>query len=66
MIGALGRWWRKRQRRIDLEILWPVCKENSETIFQARAAFTMHCYMDPAWGKDFDAIEIDRIVGRLT
>jgi hypothetical protein len=41
--------WRARQRRIDLEILWPICKENARDIQHAREAFYIHAQLDPAW-----------------
>lgn len=66
MISAFGRWWRKRQRRTDLEVLWPACKEDADSLYVARSAFRMHCITDPAWNKDMDLIEIELVVGRLT
>lgn len=67
MLGALGRWWRKRQRRIDVEILWPCCKEEeAPSMYMARSVFRHHCIYDPAWTKDLSLIEIEEIVGRLS
>lgn len=66
MIGALGRWWRKRQRLIDLDVLWPACRDQAASLYVARSAFRQHCISDPAWTKDFDLIQIEQIVGRLS
>ena len=75
MLGWIGRWWRKRQRRLDLEFLWPSIKteaylrpESREqpSLYLAREAFFLHCINDPCWTKDFDLVEIERIVGRLS
>lgn len=74
-IGAIGRWWRKRQRRIDMEILWPSIKDDAlhgqaskdrPSLYLARSAFRMHCLSDPAWTKDLSLIQIEEIVGRLS
>lgn len=45
----LSRWWRKRQRRIDLQVLWPTLKEFCDNLPQARAAFFLHMQMDSAY-----------------
>jgi hypothetical protein len=51
-------WWRAYQRRIDLEILWPICKREAQNanyagpagpLDHARAAFAVHAFNDPAW-----------------
>ena len=58
-------WWPARQRAIDLQILWPACKEGTSDLNYARAAFATHVFHDPAWlrlGED----KIIRIIGELT
>ena len=47
--AAILGWWRARQRRIDLAILWPQCLAGANNIEHALLAFTVHCYNDPAW-----------------
>jgi hypothetical protein len=42
-------WWRARQRKIDLEALWPVCVQGAADLDHARAAFAGHIFSDPAW-----------------
>lgn len=49
-----------------MEILWPSLKEQVPTVYLARSAFRLHCISDPAWNKDFDLIQIEEIVGRLS
>lgn len=41
--------WYARLRRIDLQILWPVCRDNAVSLDHAKAAFAVHAYRDPAW-----------------
>jgi hypothetical protein len=45
----LINWWRARQRQIDLEILWPACREQAPDLDHAKAAFAVHAFHDRAW-----------------
>lgn len=54
MIAAIGKWWRCRQRSIDLQILWPSCCELAPTLDHAKAAFAVHAFNDNAWTDDYD------------
>lgn len=54
--SIIGRFWNNllsryysRQRKIDLQILWPVCLDQAMTLAQAKAIFAAHAYKDPAW-----------------
>lgn len=61
---ALRAWWRARVRRLDLEILWPLCRAGARDIDYARAAFAIHAFNDPAWrelGEDELIAFIDRL-----
>jgi hypothetical protein len=63
-VNRIMNWWYRRQRRIDIEILWPACCRNAPTTDQARAAFAMHAFNDDAWlVLGFDAVyaEIDKL-----
>ena len=64
-VWALIRgWWWARMRRIDLEILWPVCQREARDLDHAKAAFAVHCFNDPAWlalGEDAMIDFIDRL-----
>ena len=54
-----------RRRQIDLQILWPVCRENAPDIDHARVAFAVHVFNDPAWttlGHDDIARRINALV----
>lgn len=42
-------WWDERRRAIDLQILWPSCKRQAESLDDARAAFVVHMSMDTAY-----------------
>ena len=59
------KWWRKRQRRIDLDILWPTCKRLAPDLDHAKAAFMFHAVNDKAWTKDFNHKELAEYVGDL-
>jgi hypothetical protein len=65
VIRWLIRWWHKRQRAIDVEILWPACRDQAATLDAARAAFTMHAFHDPAW-QELGSAEIHRRVRQLS
>ena len=41
--------WYRQCRRIDLKILWPICKEKARDSDHAKATFAMHAFNDPAW-----------------
>ncbi len=45
----LLNWWHARQRKIDLNILWPSCKELAPDMDHAKAAFAVHAFHDRAW-----------------
>ena len=47
--AAILGWWRARQRRIDLAVLWPQCLAGAKDIDHALVAFAVHCFNDPCW-----------------
>ena len=49
VFGWLSRWFDKRRRQIDIEILWPLCVENAPSLDHAKAAFAVHAMNDDAW-----------------
>ena len=49
MINTIRNWWWARQRKMDMEILWPLCVDNSPDMDHAKAAFAVHAFNDPAW-----------------
>ena len=65
MIQWLRDWWHQRQRSVDLQILWPLCKKHADDIDHARAAFALHAFNDEAWvclGEDEIKRRIDGLV----
>lgn len=47
------RWLREcyhaRLRKIDIEVLWPACREESKSLADAKLAFLRHTEKDFAW-----------------
>lgn len=44
--------WRghyRRQRELDIEILWPSCRDAAPDLDTAHAMFAIHVSMDDAW-----------------
>ena len=60
------KWWRAHQRRMDLAILWPVCKQEAPTLEHAKLAFLTHALNDTAWTKDYGREALVRYVDTLT
>ena len=38
-----------RQRKYDIQFLWPECCAHAENEFGARVAFAYHCVSDKSW-----------------
>lgn len=64
MIALLIKWWHRRQRAIDLAILWPTIRDRASDLNTARLAFAYHAIRDHAW-HDFSVDEIVAIVDKL-
>jgi len=65
MKKARDRQW-ERQRAIDLEILWPICKEQAQgDMDKAKAAFAVHAFNDPAWVRHYED-RLYRVIEELT
>jgi hypothetical protein len=56
--------WRQRRRRIDLDVLWPVCKANAKSLEAAKFAFAAHVHNDPAWA-ELDVEHLHRVIATL-
>jgi hypothetical protein len=65
VIKAIVGWWRARQRSIDLQILWPACKDGARDLDHAKAAFAVHALHDEAW-LHLGRAEVARRIGELT
>jgi hypothetical protein len=64
LVALITNWWWARMRRIDLEILWPVCKREAVDVDHAKALFAVHAYTDRAWlclGEDALIAAIDEL-----
>lgn len=42
-------WWRRRQRKIDRELLFPIIRKQAEGVHKEREAIEWHILKDPAW-----------------
>ena len=54
-----------QRREIDIEILWPLCKQYAPDLATARLRFALHAINDPAW-KSLGKAEIQRRIQSLT
>lgn len=64
MIKWILNWWHARQRRIDLQILWPMCKDYAHDLEEAREVFLFHAVNDYAW-LSLGHEEIIKVIERL-
>lgn len=58
-------WW-ARQRAVDLEILWPSCKELAPDLDRARACFAVHAFNDPCWYEYYGHDKLVEVISALT
>lgn len=65
MMEWIQRWWRSRQRAMDMSVLWPVCKEEAPSLDVARAIFMSHCMNDSAWTLDYTEEDLKEFIGQL-
>lgn len=53
MIRWLANWllgsWYEHCRAIDVELLWPAILKHARSMDEAKAAFAVHAFSDPAW-----------------
>lgn len=64
MFAAILAWWRRRQRKLDVEILWPELKAQASDLAAARTAFVFHAINDSAW-VEYDADDLRIFVSEL-
>jgi len=50
---AIQRIWWKRQRQIDIDILWPACKRCAPTLEDAHKIFMVHAVTQPCWMREY-------------
>ncbi len=65
MLRMLGRLWRKRQRQLDMKLLWPACVNRSPDVDTAKIMFAAHALHDPAWTKDLTHDQIVCTINEL-
>ncbi|MDA8119177.1 MAG: hypothetical protein M0Z85_03815 [Gammaproteobacteria bacterium] len=65
LLKLIRSWWWSRQRSIDMDILWPACKQQARDIDHARAAFAVHAFQDPAWIDHYGKQGLIRVIGEL-
>lgn len=49
----LFKLWRWYQRRIDMMLLWPEIKKQTDSLERARGVFYFHMIQDEVWTKDY-------------
>lgn len=42
-------WW--MQRRMDVRMLWPICRDLSPSLAEAHEAFLIHAAITPCWSE---------------
>lgn len=79
LVKAIGRWWRRNQRALDMKILWPQCVAHGGKRYRignwgdspysaldlAKACFMVHAAQDTAWTRDLTHEELKDFVDRL-
>jgi hypothetical protein len=55
----------KINRRTDMQIFWPVCKETALSLDHAKAIFFMHVSNDTAWTEHYTEEELIEYVDKL-
>ena len=48
-MNLLSRWWNRRRREIDVQVLWPQCLRQAGSREVAKRAFRTHMELDPAY-----------------
>ncbi len=61
----LRNWWWKRQRNMDLNYLWPACKQTAPTMAVAKAMFASHAFRDACWIKYYGAAGLETFIDDL-
>lgn len=61
MFGTIRRLYAKYQRKIDIETLFPVIREQSATTEQAAFAIWAHMLRDVAWSKYYTSKQLESL-----
>ena len=65
IMGIIRRWFDKRRRKMDVEILWRVCLEVGGNRDTAKKVFYWHVMSDPVWTDYYSEDELCQIVSDL-
>ncbi len=66
MITWIRNWWWSIQRNIDMQVLWPACKEQAANLTQARGVFAYHAFQDPAWIEYYGEARLKQVIDELS
>ena len=67
LVRLIRMWWRRRQRTIDCEILWPSLVAAAEgDVRWAQNGMLLHCMSDAAWRDELSEVEIYQAIAKLT
>ena len=59
-------WWWRRQRNIDLNVLWPECKRQcKDNLDHARGIFAVHAFQDPCWIEFYGEDRLKKFIDHL-
>jgi len=62
----IRRWWHKRQRAIDIDCLWPMCKEQAAgDLHTAHEMFFLHAWNDEAWHTHYGDSDLWQTIQRM-
>lgn len=61
----LRKYWRQRRREMDVEHLWPKLRDHTDNINEAKSAFSVHAFHDPAW-RELGTAEIYHRINKLS
>ena len=64
LVALIRAWWHWRQRRIDMDMLWPACCAIAPDLDSAKAAFASCVIREPAWAA-LEARDVFLFIDRL-
>lgn len=56
-------WW--VQRRADVRMLWPVCRDFTDSLDEAHEAFMTHAVLSPCWIEYYGRRQLHVIVSQM-
>lgn len=61
----LRNYFHARQRKVDLQILWPALKDAANNLEEARAGFFLHAMEDRCWTDHYTSTELAAYIEAL-